>query len=400
MSKFGLNFVAPLFAVLLCCSATLKAAENTEKEAVKTLVDGNTAFAVKLFRKLSGTKDNLFFSPYSISSALAMTYSGARGNTAIEMNKCMDFLLEQAQLHPAFKNLKLKLEANAARSGQKLTIANGLCLTGGNVDNKFKDLLVKNYGAELFKGDVQKINNWVKSKTQGKIKKILETLGPNSVCVLLNAIYFKGTWASEFDEKSTHKAPFKLNDNKEVKVSLMYQKSKFKTLNKKDFQIAELPYKGKLSSMIILLPRKTDGLAQLEKQLSAENLKTWLSELGKSYACETKLYLPKFKLETSYNLVGPCKALGMNDAFDANQADFSGMGWPKGELWISQIKHKAFVEVNEEGTEAAAATAVVMETKSIRRYPVFRADHPFLFLIVDKTNNAITFMGKVVNPSK
>ncbi len=365
----------------------------------KSLVEGNSAFAVKLYGELATKKGNLFFSPYSISSALGMTYAGARENTEKEMKAALYFQLEQKKLHPAFRGLNLELLTNARKVAQKLNIANGLCLTRGNVSKEFKALLRDNYNAELFSGDLNKINAWVKRQTEGKIDKILNKLNPNSVCVLLNAIYFKGTWESQFKKDRTHDGVFKISSAKEVKVPLMYQRSEFKILQKSNFQIASLPYKGKQMSMAVILPQDVDGLAQLERQLSSQKLKLWLAELDKSHATKSDVYLPKFKLETGYNLVPACEKLGMKDAFAGGKADFRGMGWPKGDLWISQIKHKAFVEVNEEGTEAAAATAVEMATKSIRRYPRFKADHPFIFIIRDNATGSILFMGRLKDPS-
>jgi serpin B len=172
-----------------------------------------------------------------------------------------------------------------------------------------------------------------------------------------------------------------------------------KILSKKDFQAACIPYKGRLMSMVVLLPREVDGLAKLERQLTSQGLQNWLAELDRKPALATELFMPKFKLETGYGLVAPCKTLGMNDAFDVSgEADFRGMGWPKGELYISQVKHKAFVEVNEEGTEASGATAVEMSKRSGLHDPVFRADHPFLFVIRDNTTGSILFMGRMVDP--
>ena len=383
-----------VFLITIFCS--LGFAGKQSKEEI--LVQGNFAFAVDLYQELSSLEGNLFFSPHSISTALGMTYAGARENTAKEMKDALNFGLDQSQLHPAFKKLNKKLAANARKADQKLNIANGLYLTGGDVSKEFKALLKKSYDAELFTGDLDMINGWVKRKTEGKIEKILEKLSPNSVCVLLNAIYFKGVWESQFKESHTGDAPFNLSSTKQVTVPLMYQKSDFKILKKKDFQAIVIPYKGKRISMIVLLPQDVDGLAALEKQLTTEGLKQWLAELDKKPAQKTQLFMPKFKFETGYDLVPPCKRLGMKDAFDTKgKADFRGMGWPKGDLWISQIKHKAFVEVNEEGTEAAAATAVTMETTSVRRYPVFRADHPFLFMIRDNQTGSIMFMGRVVD---
>lgn len=363
------------------------------------LVQGNTRFAVQLQHELGASEGNLFFSPYSISSALGMTYGGARGNTAHEMRNVLNFPPDQTALHAAFKNLNSELIAAATKSGQKLNIANALVLTGGNMSGEFQSLLKDNYDAEIFSGGLDAINSWVRKKTEGKIDKILEELSGNSVGVLLNAIYFKGIWESQFQKSSTHEAPFRLSADARVKVPLMHQKNDFALLAEQDFQAVSIPYKGKALSMVVLLPKAVDGLAALEKQITTPNLKKWLAKLDEQPAQKVDLYLPKFKLETSYNLVPPTKKMGMKDAFMPGEADFRGMGWPKGSLYIAQIKHKAFVEVNEEGTEAAAATAVEMATKSVRHYPVFRADHPFLFMIRDNQSGSILFMGRMVNPS-
>jgi len=383
-----------------CCSAPPASTEQPADLALNTLVKGNSAFAVKLYQQLGKAGGNLFFSPFSVSSALGMTFAGARENTAAEMKAALSFALDQEQLHDSFRQLNEKLASVANNDGQKLNIANGLCLTGGDVSEEFKALLQKNYGAELFAGDLEKINGWVKTKTESKIEKILEMLDPDSVCVLLNAIYFKGIWESQFDEKQTKEAPFRLSETENVNVPFMYQKASFRLIEKDDFQAIAMPYKGKSLSMIAVLPQKVDGLAGLEKDLSPEKIEAWLAELDSASEETVKLYLPKFKFETGYDLVSAFTALGMKDAFDTvGAADFSGMGWPKGKLWISQIKHKAFVEVNEEGTEAAAATAVEMATKSISMDPVFKADRPFIFMIRDNSIGSILFMGRVANPA-
>ena len=364
------------------------------------LVTGNNACAVDLYHQLKSKDGNVFISPYGISSALAMTYAGARGNTATEMAKSLHFGMPQEKLPGLFKSLNAQLMANAEKSGQKLAIANGLCLTGGDVSKEFKKLLKNDYSAELFTGNLETINGWVKEKTEEKIPKILDKLDPNSVCVLLNAVYFKGNWASQFDKKRTRDATFSVSASKKATVPMMYQKANFKMLPKDGFQMVSIPYEGEQISMVVLLPRAVDGLAKVEAQVTPLTLKRWMAELDSRRARKIMLFLPKFKLETNYDLVPTCKAMGISDAFDASMADFSGMGWPKGKLYISQIKHKAFVEVNEEGTEAAAATAVEMATKSARRHPIFRADHPFLFLIRDTQTGSILFIGRVVDPTK
>ena len=399
MNRLTVLFCALVCAITLAVSASPASAEQQADLSLNTLVKGNIAFAVKLYQELGAADGNLFFSPFSVSSALGMTYAGARENTAAEMQTAMSFGLDQQALHDTFRQLNQKMAAAANNDGQKLNIANGICLTGGDVSEEFKSLLQKFYEAELFSGDLEKINGWVNAKTEGKIEKILEMLDPNSVCVLLNAIYFKGVWESQFDEKQTNEVPFRLSETENTKVLFMYQKGSFKLIEKNDFQAIAMPYKGKSLSMIAVLPQKVDGLASLEKDLSPEKVEAWLAELDSASEESVKLYLPKFKFETGYDLAPACTALGMKDAFDtAGAADFSGMGWPKGKLWISQIKHKAFVEVNEEGTEAAAATAVEMATKSISMDPVFKADHPFIFLIRDNTTGSILFMGRVANP--
>jgi serine protease inhibitor len=386
----------PLMLSAILGSAFARGAESD----LKTLARDNTAFAMSLYSKLAPTEGNIFLSPYSISSAMGMTFAGARENTATEMAKALEFTATPEKLPAAFKSLNAAVQTSARSGGHNLNIANGLCLTGGDVSKEFKAVLCDNFDAELFAGGLDKINGWVKTKTGGKIEKILEKLSPNSVCVLLNAIYFKGNWASQFKRKATHDAPFRLATGKEVTVPLMYQKGQFTLLEKDGFQALVMPYSGKTLSMVIILPEAVDGLAALEKTLTAETLAQWLTEADKQPKRETQVFVPRFKMEAGYDLVPPCKALGIKDAFDADKADFRGMGWPKGELWIAQIKHKAYVDVNEEGTEAAGAIAVEMQTRSIQRFPVFRADHPFLFIIRDSATDSILFLGRLSDPTK
>lgn len=402
MKRFKpLGPVILLVSVFSMIAATSMAASAQVPLSRERLVQGNTAFALELFRELGSKEGNLFFSPYSVSTALGMTYAGARDNTAKEMADVLHFQMDQTKLHSAFKDLNGELAASARKSGQKLNIANALVLTGGGVGGGYKDLLKANYDAEIFNGGLDTINTWVKGKTEGKIDKILEALDTNSVCVLLNAIYFKGIWHSQFMKSSTTDAPFSVSETRKITVPLMYQKSDFKIIEENDFQAVSIPYKGNNLSMVILLPRPSAGLAALEKQLTPHVLNGWLAKLDKERVQKVKLYLPKFKLETGYDLKNPFQKMGMNDAFQENIADFRGMGFlRKGDVWIGQIKHKAFVEVNEEGTEAAAATAVEMVTKSVQYDPIFRADHPFLFIIRDNASGSILFLGRMVDPGK
>ena len=364
-------------------------------------VDDNDAFGVQMYHELGRKDGNVFFSPYSVSTALGMTYAGARGNTAEEMKTVLHFHLGHVSLDSQFHLLNTELTATAQESGQKLNIANALFLTGGGISDSFMTTLKSNYDAEIFSEGLQEINDWVKSKTEGKIPKILEELNVNSVCVLLNAIYFKGTWEDQFQKSQTSEAPFFLSGDRQAKVQLMYRKGSFQLLTEKDFQAISIPYKGGGLSMVILLPNTRGGLAAVEKQVTAESLQGWLARLDRQPPQNVELSLPKFKLETTYDLVPPFTELGMKEAFVAGRADFGGMGPGKGDIWIAQIVHKAFVEVNEEGTEAAAATAVEMVTKSIPVFntPEFRADHPFFFIIRDNRSHALLFLGRMADPA-
>jgi serpin B len=375
------------------------AAALAESPAMREVVWGNTTFAVDLYHRLAAEPGNLFVSPYSISMALGMTYGGARENTAAEMSKTMHFPARQELLHSAFKQLNQGLADTARETGLKLNIANGLCLTGGDVSAEYKALLRNAYQAELFDGGVDRINAWVLDRTEGKIDRLIDSLDPNSVCVLLNAIYFKGMWESQFKKDNTRNAPFTVAPDAELLVPFMYQKCQLQVIRKKGFQAASIPYVGKKMSMVILLPDDIAGLPALERQLSAEHLAHWLAELDAAPSRELRLFLPKYKMETSYDLAGQLRAMGMVDAFQADRADFTGMGWAKGELWIAQVKHKAFVEVNEQGTEATGATAVEMTAKSAISNLEFRADRPFLFLIRDHQTGAVLFMGRLANPA-
>ncbi|MCK4307062.1 serpin family protein [candidate division WOR-3 bacterium] len=369
----------------------------------KTVVDGNNMFALELYTELKEQEGNLFFSPYSISTALAMTYAGARGNTEKQMAEVLHFELSQKCLHPTFHSLISQL--NAQGKGYQLNIANALWgQKGYGFLEEFLELTKANYGAGLNEVDFVRdaesarktINAWVEEQTKDKIKDLIKPgiLDALTVLVLTNAIYFKGNWASQFKKKETKDSKFYVRANKTVKVPMMYQKEKFKYMETDGFQAIELPYVDNELSMVILLPKKREGLVELENSLNVDSLNKWLGNLRKQ---EVTIYLPKFKMTSEFRLEEVLASMGMPDAF-SGQADFSGMIGRK-ELFISAVIHKAFVDVNEEGTEAAAATAVVMAKGTV---PVFRfrADHPFIFLIRDISSGSILFLGRVVNPLK
>lgn len=389
--------VAALFAAPLA-SAEQAPVTSGSSSLHEGLMQANNAFAVQLYDKLASRAGNILFSPYSISAALAMTYAGARGNTAKEIRAALDFRFDRTRLSKAFRSSNRKLIAAVAASGQKLNIADGLCLTRGEVSHNYKTLLKNYYDAEIFSGGLARINGWVKQKTEGKIPRILKQLNPDSVCVILNAIYFKGIWKSRFQKDLTTDAPFTVSSAKQLTVPFMHQQNGFKMLFGNDFRAVSIPYKNDALSMVVLLPNASGGLAGLEKQMTPESLGKWIVELDKQPVRRIDLYLPKFTLKTDYNLKPLLKAMGMNEAF-TRKADFSAISGPKGDVWISQIVHKAFVKVNEQGSEAAGASAVEIVTRSMPFHLKFLADHPFVFLIKDNRTGIILFIGRVADPT-
>jgi serpin B len=398
-----------LSGVLFGCSMTAYA--EMPSADTRQVVAGNTEFAVDLYGKLRTHEGNVFFSPYSISTALAMTWGGARGETANEMAQTLHFDLPADKLHPAFAALEADLKAVQRKGQVKLATANSLWPQKDfALLPDFLALCRKYYGTTVTPVDYLRhteaarktINDWVEARTNGKIVELLKpgTLDPNNRLVLVNAIYFKGKWASPFETNRTVNEPFHTSSDKTIDVPLMRQTHDFRYAEFSGLQVLELPYARDDLSMIILLPREVDGLGHLEARLTAENLTAWTTHLeGQKVA----VFLPKYKMTLAFSLAETLEALGMTDAFIYGKADFSGMdGRP--DLFISAIEHQAFVEVNEEGTEAAAATAVLMEVggmpMNLRPIPVFRADHPFLFLIRDNHTGSILFLGRVTDPTQ
>jgi serpin B len=392
---------------LLISSAHMARAQEKDLSAA---VEGSKQFAVDLYARLrqSNKGENIFFSPFSISTALAMTFAGARAQTAAEMAKVLHFTLPPDKLHPAYGSL-LKAANDATESGgNTLAVANALWgQRGYEFLPSFLDLTRKIYGAGLNGVDFAKdcegargaINGWAEKQTLEKIKDLIPrgALRPETLLVLTNAIYFKGTWVTRFAKANTASLPFTLLGDQEIHVPLMHETALFGYAEDSDLQALELSYQGKKISMVVLLPKEKSGLSALEDKLSA----SWLDQrLGSMAEEKVSVYLPKFTTTLSFMLGETLKSMGMPLAFSGH-ADFSGMS-AKPDLKISEVIHKAFVDVNEEGTEAAAATAVGMRRMVIARpakpIPEFRADHPFLFLIRDKTTGAILFLGRVMDP--
>jgi serpin B len=370
---------------------------------------GNNAFAIDLYGQLRKQDGNLFFSPESISTAFAMAYAGARGTTAAEIAATLHFTLPPAKLHPAMDALLANL--NAAHSGYKLHVADALW---AEKDFTFLDDFLKitasDYGAGFnrvdFKGAPEAvratINQWVEQKTEDKIKDLLPagSVTPATRLVLTNAIYFKGDWQTQFDKVATKDEDFHLSTEQTVKAPLMHITAKLNYLNGGTFQAVEIPYKTGELSMIVLLPNDGAGLPALEQSLTTANAQQWLSQLRGG--TKIILTLPKFKMTGQFQLGNTLASMGMAQAFQKGAADFSGMTG-KRDFWISAAIHKAYIDVNEEGTEAAAATGIVMRSMAMQREQpsiVFRADHPFLFVIRDNRSGGILFMGRVSDPTK
>jgi serpin B len=402
-----LLLLVPLLFLPEVSTMAQKAPSPTPDQAA--VAEGNNAFAIELYGQLRKQSGNLFFSPESISTAFAMAYAGARGDTASQMANTLHFTLPPDRLHPAMGALLTNL--NAAHDGYQLRVADALW---AEKDYTFLDDFLKltssDYGAGFnrvdFKGAPEAvrstINQWVEQKTENKIKDLLPPGAVNSTTrlVLTNAIYFKGDWQTKFDKASTKDEDFHLSPAQTVKSPLMHREGQFRYFNGGTFQVLDIPYKSNELSMVVFLPNDSAGLPALEQSLTAANIEQWLGQLRP--VAKVILAIPKFTMTQQFELAGALAAMGMHQAFQKNAADFSAMTG-KRDLWISAAIHKAFVDVNEEGTEAAAATGIVMRSMAVTRQQppiVFRADHPFLFLIRDNRSGGILFMGRVTDPTK
>lgn len=395
------------FAFLLLSAIRLNAQEIT------SIVQSNNDFAFDLYRNLDEKEKNTFLSPYSISTAMAMTYSGARGTTAGELAAGMHFDKDVTKSDEDFKWL---IETINSRKNEdiKISVANRLF---GEKQFKFKpsylEGIEKNFGAPLekldFKNDLEgsrkKINSWVETETKNKIKELIKknVLPDSTKLVLVNAIYFYGDWAKQFDSTYTRKTDFYLDESKTIQHKLMWQKNHFEYMENNDFKAIRMTYKGNKLYMEVYLPHSKNGIHDFEKTLTSENYNNWTRQFKSE---EVRLTFPKYKMTCDFSLGDIMKEkLGIKIPF-SDEADFSNMiENPKEALKISKVIHKAFIDVSEKGTEAAAATAVIMVKTEGSAFhepepdKIFTADHPFFFMIKDRATGSILFMGKVMNPS-
>ncbi|XP_027379965.1 serpin B6-like isoform X1 [Bos indicus x Bos taurus] len=375
------------------------------------LSEANGTFALTLLKKLGeGSSKNVFISPLSISSALAMVLMGARGNTAAQM--CQTLSLNKSSgggedVHQGFQNLLS--EVNRTDTRYLLRTANGL-FGDKTYDflSSFKDSCRIFYQAEMEELDFisateqsrKHINTWVAEKTEGKIRDLLpaNSVNPMTRLVLVNAVYFKGNWDTEFNKEHTEERPFRVSKNVEKPVQMMFKKStcKITYIREISTQILVLPYVGQELNMVILLPSERTDLNMVEKALTYEKFIAWTKPDVMDEE-EVEVFLPRFTLEESYDMEEFLRELGMTDAFEEARADFRGMSSWRG-LHLSKVIHKSLVEVTEEGTEAVAATGEDVMTGSLTTIPMFYADHPFLFFIQHSRTGAILFCGRFCSP--
>ena len=406
-----------LFILLAGCTASAGMALSNKSRItnpaisegdLKTLVDGNNAFALDIYRALRSEGGNLILSPYSISLALAMTYAGARGETESQMADVLHFSQPQGQLHPAFNALDLALENSAGESEKDqqpmtLNLANAVWAEQTfPFQQEFLDTIALNYGAGIHLADFinryeparREINDWVSDKTERKIQNLLPegSVDTNTRMALVNAIYFKADWQVPFNASSTSDAPFFLLDGSQVTVKTMHQTLSFPYLKGEGYQAIELPYAGDTAAMDIIVPDE-GAFESFEASFNDEIYDSIIT--GMQYTT-VDLGLPRFTFTKDFNLSEVLAGMGMSDAFDRDLADFSGMTGRK-VLYIENVFHKAFVAVDEKGTEAAAATAVLAVPASLPEF--LDVNSPFVFIIRDKVNGQILFIGRVLNPA-
>ncbi|HWB14183.1 MAG TPA: serpin family protein [Pirellulales bacterium] len=414
VSKFWLPPLVVAVAVLR--SVPVEAATPVKRPAdpppkieitdeARQAAQSSNAFAFDLYAQLRRQDGNLFYSPASISTALAMTYAGAAGGTGRQMAEVLHFDQADEPLHSGFGTLGRLL--NAQNRGVRLQMANRIWgAKGYPFSPDFLAATREHYGADLLQLNFaqpepsrQTINRWVEQQTAGKIQNLVPpgAVGPDTRLVLTNAIYFHGAWQDEFWKNATRPAPFRRTETEQRRIPLMHRSGHFGYSETKDVQVLTLPYVGGELSMVIMLPKEIAGLEKLESQLTAKNLDAWISSQDSKLV---QVFLPKFKVTSQFSLAQTLRSMGMELAF-SGEADFSRMSSAE-DLMLSEVIHKAFVDVNEEGTEAAAATAVIAPKAAAVREPEkpveFRADHPFVFLIRDNRTQAVLFLGRLLDP--
>lgn len=374
---------------------------------VREVAKHSNEFAFDLYERLRKTDGNLFFSPASVSTALAMTYAGAGGQTKEQIARVLHLDAADERVHKGFGEMARILHSNGER--YQLRMANRLWgMEGYPFRPEFLTVTREVYGAELAQVDFNKpdkaaqtINDWIAKQTEGRIGQLISPgmIEPLTRLALTNAVYFKAAWRDEFWKGATEEAPFHVSADEEMSVPMMRQVERFSYAETDDGQILELPYVGGDLSMVVVLPKQTDGLPKLEQTTTAGRLDEWIADFESR---RVEVFLPKFKIAWQLPLTDPLKSMGMASAFK-DDADFSGMSSVE-HLKLSAVIHAAFVDVDEKGTEAAAATTVLTDATSEPpgedKPAVFRADHAFMFLIRDVRSGAMLFLGRLANPAE
>ncbi|MFO7810681.1 MAG: serpin family protein [Candidatus Delongbacteria bacterium] len=379
-----------------------------EPAEIKPPAESNNIFMVKAYKVLTEKEknNNIFISPFSISSALAMTYAGSAGSTESEMAHALEFSKNTVAFHKSFGNMTEKINSVSKKGNLELSIANSLWLAEGyefldeflRINNTYYNTETTNLDFSESVTARKRINDWVAEKTKDKIKDLIPKgiLDALTKLVLTNAVYFKAEWKDQFKERMTNKDTFFTSEAKSAEIEMMNQKKRFNYAENDEAQFIEMPYKGNDASMFVLLPKKKSGLDNIEKKLTWEYIEKLTANMEPE---QVDVYFPKYKMSLKYELREILNELGMKKAFNKG-ADFSKMNGNR-DLYISAVIHKTFIEVDETGTEAAAATAVVMRMKSAMPDPefkTFKADHPFFYFIKERSTGAVLFAGRVSNP--
>ena len=376
---------------------------------ISDLVRGNNEFAFEMYREQGGSGKNLVFSLYSISLAFSMAYAGARGETETQMAQTLGYLPQETQ-HPAFNALDRRVSQPASADGDsgtpfQLNVANAVWeQMGYPLEGSYLDTLARHYGAGLQTVDfrqtaaaTEEINDWVSGETEGRTEDLLpsETIDPETRMVLTNAIYFKGSWASKFEESRTEDGPFTLPGGEEVTVPMMRQAGRLPYVEGDGYQAVQLPYDGYDADMLIVLPDE-GGFGQVEERLGADLLEELDARLSDH---RVTLTMPRFDFEEKLKLVDLMEGLGLRLPFDPYGADFSGVT-RKERLFVYDALHKATITVDERGTEAAAATTILeMPVSSVGPPVTMTLDRPFIFVIRDMETGTVLFLGRVTDPS-
>jgi len=402
-----------LIVTMLCAckshkNTTMYSEIQPSKYTIESLAESNNLFTVDLFKQIQSKSENLIFSPYSIGTVLAMIYSGSGGKTAEEMSEVLYFP-QQALLDPVESGMRESIQETDTMRGTDFRLANAIWAQENfSFLPDYLERVEKYYDAPLTLMDFvettnreesrKKINHWVEEKTNRRIRDLIQPgiLDASTRLVLTNAIYFNGGWMFPFDKAATSPSLFHISTQESTKTDFMHQTRSYPYYEDEEIQAICLPYKNNRMVMMVILPKSIEGWRMISQVINYERIDLVLSGMGTK---EVQLALPKFRSEFQINLRQELTSMGMGTAF-SRQADLSGMTGEKN-LFVDEVIHKAFIEVNETGTEAAAATAAIIGLKSsLRDDPVrFNADHPFVFFLLDRQTGCIIFTGRLVKPS-